>query len=630
MLTAQGLTFDDALQTVQVPAKDKTKVDWPVSVARPDEIALLFEAQAGTARLADAVEITLPVYRYSTPEVVATAGQLETAETRVETVLLPERYDPTQGELSLHLDPSLAAGMRDGLDYLEHFPYECIEQTVSRFLPNLMTYRALRQLGIENAELETKLPQLVGVALQRIYARQKYDGGWGWWPTDDSDPFLTAYVLFGLSQARRADFAVDGEAIDRAAEFLQDSLGNLRDVRRPWQANTQAFILYVLADAGKGNLSRAVRLFEQRDAPSVLGPEDRGLDSYGKAYLALALHALEPDVTERTDALLSDLTSAAILSATGAHWEEETVDYWTMNTDTRSTAIVLDALVQLDPNNDLIPNAVRWLMVARKDGHWETTQETVWALIALTDVMVSTGELEGDYSWIVTLNGETLGEGQVTPEDLDETRKLQAGIADLMAEMADHLNYLAITRLPPSADQSGEGRLYYSAYLRYFLPVEDVEALSRGVVVGRQYSGVEAPDETVSGAQVGDVIRVKLTIVAPNDLHYVVVEDPLPAGCEAVDQSLKTTSVVGERPELERVDDQDRWDWGWWWFSHTEMRDEKVVLFATYLPKGTYEYTYLMRASVPGEFLTMPALAYEMYFPEVFGRSDGGRFAVEE
>jgi hypothetical protein len=60
------------------------------------------------------------------------------------------------------------------------------------------------------------------------------------------------------------------------------------------------------------------------------------------------------------------------------------------------------------------------------------------------------------------------------------------------------------------------------------------------------------------------------------------------------------------------------------------MRDEKVVLFATYLPKGTYEYTYLMRASVPGEFLTMPALAYEMYFPEVFGRSDGGRFAVEE
>ncbi len=616
-LAAEGLAFDDETQMVTVSAGDNANVDWRVSVKTAGEIALLFQAWQADGDLSDAVEITLPVYRYSTPEVVATAGQLETADTRIETVLLPDRFDPTQGELTLHLDPSLAAGMRDGLDYLEHFPYECIEQTVSRFLPNVMTYRALKQLGIEDAELETKLPQQVGVALQRIYARQKYDGGWGWWPADRSDPFLTAYVLLGLVQADRAGFAVDEEVMERATLFLQDNLIRPRDVKYPWQANAQAFILYVLAEAGEGELSRTVRLFEQRD---VLG-------HYGKAWLALALHVMEPDVTKRTDALLADLTDAAILSATGAHWEEETTDYWTMNSNNRSTSIVLDALVRLDPDNNLIPNVVRWLMVSRKDGHWETTQETVWALIALTDVMVSSGELEGDFSFVVTLNGETLGEGDVTTADVGETRKLEAAIADLLL---DEINYVAITRLPPSADQTGEGRLYYSAYLRYFMPVEDVKALSRGIVVGRQYSLVDAPDEWVSEAGIGDVIQVKLTIVAPNDLHYVVVEDPLPAGCEAVDQSLKTTSVVGQPPELERVDDWDRWGWGWWWFSHTEMRDEKVALFATYLPKGTYEYTYFMRASVPGEFLTMPALAYEMYVPEVFGRSDGVEFVVEE
>ena len=133
----------------------------------------------------------------------------------------------------------------------------------------------------------------------------------------------------------------------------------------------------------------------------------------------------------------------------------------------------------------------------------------------------------------------------------------------------------------------------------------------------------------------GDVIEVKLTLIAPTDLYYVVVEDPLPAGFEGVDLSLKTSSVVGERPSLERVraeDEQDwyRWyGWGWWWFSHSEMRDEKVALFAKYLPRGTYEYSYLMRAGVPGEFLVTPATAYEMYFPEVFGRSDGGRFVVK-
>jgi uncharacterized protein YfaS (alpha-2-macroglobulin family) len=139
----------------------------------------------------------------------------------------------------------------------------------------------------------------------------------------------------------------------------------------------------------------------------------------------------------------------------------------------------------------------------------------------------------------------------------------------------------------------------------------------------------------VDAARVGDVIKVKLTLIAPTDLYYVVVEDPLPAGFEGVDLSLKTTSVVGEQPELRNVtaEEQDRWvrwyGWGWWWFSHSEMRDEKVVLFAQYLPRGTYEYTYLMRAGVPGQFLVMPTTAYEMYFPEVFGRSDGGKFAVE-
>ena len=70
--------------------------------------------------------------------------------------------------------------------------------------------------------------------------------------------------------------------------------------------------------------------------------------------------------------------------------------------------------------------------------------------------------------------------------------------------------------------------------------------------------------------------------------------------------------------------------YGWWWFSHTELRDEKAVLFATYLPRGTYEYTYLIRASLPGEYNVIPTTAYQMYFPETFGRSDGGVFSITE
>ena len=104
-----------------------------------------------------------------------------------------------------------------------------------------------------------------------------------------------------------------------------------------------------------------------------------------------------------------------MISATAAHWEEGWTDYWNMNTDTRTTSIVLDALARLDPKNSLAPNTVRWLMSARKADRWETTQENAWAIMALTDWMVATGELEGDYAWQVLLNGAPLGQGTVTP-----------------------------------------------------------------------------------------------------------------------------------------------------------------------------------------------------------------------
>jgi alpha-2-macroglobulin len=630
---------ESASQRVSLPANDKVKVTWSVTVEEVEEVTLRFGAKE--RNLSDAIEISLPVYRYSTPEVVATAGQLKSDGQRVEAVALPPSFDPTQGELAVHIDPSLAAGMADGLDYLEYYPYECTEQTVSRFLPNVVTYRAFKKLGIERPELEEKLPGLVSEGLQRLYNQQHHDGGWGWWVQDESRPYLTAYVLLGLVEAQQAEFAVDEDVIEETVDFLQDSLGRPRDLEKHWEANRQAFILYALAEAGEGDLSRTVTLFKRRAS----------LDTFGKAYLAMAFGLLEPEKSSRVDTLLSDISGEAIISATGAHWEEEQVDYYAMNTDTRSTAIVLAALARLAPSTSqgegwgegLAANAVRWLMAVREDGAhrgaWETTQETAWAVIALTDWMVVTRELEGAYDWQVVVNGEQLGEGSVDSENVDETAKLQIAVSELLA---DEANRVVIERWPPEGEDEGSGRLYYSMYLRYFKPVEEVTAessaaLNRGVIVSRRYTLAESDPESgpcpsIEQAQVGDTIRVKLTIIAPHDLHYVVVEDHFPAGAEGIDQSLKTTSVVGEEPELTRTDRTSPWGggWGWWWFSHSELRDEKAVLFAYYLPRGTYEYTYLIRASLPGEFGVIPTHAYEMYFPEVFGRGDGGTFTITE
>ncbi len=629
-LTVQGLEVTGALQQqVNIPAGDKAKVVWPVTALPGEQVVVRMETRA--SNYYDGREDTLPVYRYSTPEVVGTAGRIAEPGIRQEIVQLPRVFDPTQGELTVQVDGSLTGATVDALNYLEHYPYECVEQTVSRFLPNVLTYQALQEMNIVRPGLKEKLTEQVGVALQRLYVQQKYDGGWGWWQTDNSNPYLTAYVLQGLLEAQRAGFTVDKAVIHKAAGFLRNNLVSVDKAMAHWQANRLAYQLYILGEYinlipdafPAGELARAVQLFEVRHL----------LDHYGRATLAVALGLLEPGEKSRVNTLLSDLNGAAIYSATGTHWEEAQPDYWNMNTDIRTTATVLWAMARHNPQSDLLPNIVRWLMNARKEGHWSTTQSTAWSLMALVAYMRATGELRGDFSYTVTLNGAVLLQGDVNAANVDESRKLTVAIAELLVEEG---NRLIIERLPASGSQTGEGQLYYTAHLRYFLPVEQVKALDRGIIIARQYSPVDDPQTYVDGAQVGDVIRVKLTVIAPTDLYYVVVEDPLPAGCEAVDVTLNTTSVVGEPPGVRNLtaEEEDYWyrwyGWGWWWFSHSEMRDEKVALFATYLPRGTYEYSYIMRASVPGTYNVIPATAYEMYFPEVFGRSDGARFTVGE
>ena len=71
--------------------------------------------------------------------------------------------------------------------------------------------------------------------------------------------------------------------------------------------------------------------------------------------------------------------------------------------------------------------------------------------------------------------------------------------------------------------------------------------------------------------------------------------------------------------------------WWWWrtWYEHQNMRDERVEAFASLLWAGVHEYTYVARATTPGNFVVPPAKAEEMYHPETFGRSRSDRVIVE-
>jgi uncharacterized protein YfaS (alpha-2-macroglobulin family) len=605
-LEAEGVAVRQAEQTVDVPAHGRQTVQWPTEVDSARDAVLAFSVDAGV--YGDAVQLRLPVYHPSTPETVGTSGVVD--DRTIERVRVPEEADQVLGELAITLEPSLAAGMREGLDYLRAYPYDSIEQAVSRFLPNVVASRALQQLDIDRPLLDVNLAEQVGMGLQRIYALQNLDGGWGWWPNEESSPDLTAYVVFGMAEARAADYAVDAASMDRAIDYLYEWL-NANRSNTLQERDRRATVLHALATAGRGDHGRTVALYDRRE----------GMSLYAKAYLAMALQTLDPEETSRLDTLVSELMGEAIVTATGAHWEEAERSAWAMNTDTRTTAIVLKALVQLTPDNALVSNAVRWLMLARTSGRWETPQENAWSILALTDYMTATGELVAEFDFDLWVNGINEASGSVDANSVDESVAVRVPIHALQR---GEDNGIIMER------SEGPGRLYYSAFLHYYLPGDQIPALNRGIIVQREYSLADAPERPIAEAQVNDVVNVKLTMIAPNDLHYLVLEDPLPAGCEAIDTSLETTSRYAQGPALDRVSEETPWWWGNRWASHSELRDEKVVLFAGFLPRGTYEYTYSVRCTTPGEYKAMPTTAYEMYAADVFGRSAGAAFTVKD
>jgi uncharacterized protein YfaS (alpha-2-macroglobulin family) len=97
---------------------------------------------------------------------------------------------------------------------------------------------------------------------------------------------------------------------------------------------------------------------------------------------------------------------------------------------------------------------------------------------------------------------------------------------------------------------------------------------------------------------------------------------------EAVDSTLKT-SQQGLNDKLYDWKSFAEQGWGWWYFTHVEQRDEKVALFANWLPAGTYIYHYFVRATTPGQYQVIPPHGQEVYFPDVYSRGSGSEFTIQ-
>lgn len=658
-LTVTGLLIDGKPVTgttlpVEVKANSETRVDWLVAVTHASEAKLKVEARGG--QYADAMEKTFTIFEHGIEKFISRSGKMRGDSVMVK-LDIPKERRADSTKLTVQIAPSMATTMLDALPYLVDYPYGCVEQTMSRFLPAVITAKTLRDLGlkpetamhkifggIEESSANATHPKgpkdlkqldaITAHGLARLYDFQHGDGGWGWWKEGESDHFMTAYVLWGMSLGRQAGVDVKSDVMERAAAFLDKEL-----VEEETNYDSQSWMLHSLAVYHATSKQSEVSKFQQTAFTNLWNNRDK-LNAYTRALLALAAHNygfhdqaktlianLENGVkidTQPDTSIVQRGAQSSDPSVIGtAHWGEDGV-YWRWSDGgVEATSFALRALLAIDPQNKLVEPVTNWLVKNRRGAQWSNTRDTAIVVLTLNDYLRVSGEVQPAMSYQLVVNGTTVATKQLTADDALSAPSKFAISRELLR---DGQNEISIVR------NSGNGPIYFSAAAEFFSLEEPLKPAGNEIFVKRQYFKLVNHPTLLKGfvservpltdgetVKSGDRVEVVLTVEAKNNYEYLLFEDLKPAGLEAVQVRSGENLYVRELKADGGFTGRSRW-------VYQELRDRKVALFIDRLPQGVWQLSYEMRAESPGAFHALPVLGQAMYVPEI--RTNGAETRV--
>jgi len=617
-LAAEGVTVKGAAKkSVELEPGQSAEVRFAMEAPRVGTAKLRFFAHGGGQE--DRVEVTRRISPPISMEAVALYGDTSTQSVEALGDMSAIRDDT--GGLSIAVSSTALVGLAAGVEQLIDYPYGCTEQLASRLVPLL----PLRELARDyNFPLPKNVDPMVTDAVGKILAHQRDDGGFGLWgESAESSPWITAYALWSLNQATKRGTKVPAEALEAATKYLTSSMDVVE--RHQWDRAAIPFMLDVLAERGQPDAGRMSRWFEAR----------KELPVFAQATL---LHAMVIGKADRKsiETLVSDLEAVLRLDGPAARVVSNHGDHYAtlLDSDTRSTALVLRGLIAARPDHALATKLVYGLLGERKGGTWRTTQETAWVLLALDDYRRTQEKKVPSFSARVFLGQSEIGNHRFEGRSLNQGTTT-VGAAQIVAASGAALGFTV----------DGSGKLFYEARLRYSKKEMPAKPIDRGFFVAKTLRAVR-PEELsevrsmlgVSGATSftgGDLVLGEIVVVTPSPRTFVVVDDPLPAGFEAIDARLATSSksldvdAVESRSE-DGADGSDGDDEGGYYPSDfiREVRDDRVLFFVDHMAAGLYRYRYLARATTHGSFVLPPTRAEEMYAPEVFGRTAGASISV--
>ncbi len=568
--------------------------------------------------------------------------------------------DPTRlnEQLVVTVDAQLFYSVLNAMPYLVRYPYECTEQTLNRFvstgivsgvfrdhpavasMAKKLSKRQTKYESFADADPNRKLsyeespwllqsrggdtaadedlinmldPRNVAIerdaALAKLRKAQTPQGGFPWFPGGPPSPYITTYILHGLSRALEFKVDVPKDMVTRAWRFVAD------DYRRQvswcmahdacWETIT--FLNYVAsAYPDESWLGGAFSAAERQQMLEFSFKHWRKHSPMLKGQLALTLKRMKRDA----DAKLvfdSVMDSAKTTQDDGTVWQPEDRAWLWYNDTIESHAFALRVLGELKPGDERRAGLVQWLLLNKKLGHWKSTRATAEVTYSLVKYLeaekalgvreeanVAVGKLTKQ--WVFLPDEYTGRKNQLLIPGVELDPKTQSSITFSKAtkgfQFASATWHFSTDRLPAE----GRGDLF-QVKRTYF----------KRVKLGDQVTLQPLAD----GAKLepGDELEVQLSIRARQAAEYVHLRDPRGAGFEP------EAAVSRYKYDLGLV-------------RYEEYRDSATNFFFEALPAGEYTMKYRVRANMGGTFRVGPAVLQSMYAPEFAAYSAGHALSV--
>ncbi len=654
-----------AQQRVDVSAGGEQRLDWRVKAVR--EGTAVIRMKALTDEESDAMEMTFPVYVHGADKMEAFSGYIAPdGSSQTVTITVPQDRRVDSSRLEIRYSPTLAGAMVDALPYLVDYPYGCTEQTLSRFLPTVITQRILLSMGLDLKAIEGKrtnlnaqeigadqqraqqwkkqetthdaegnvipknpvfdeaeVARMVQAGVQALTEMQLSDGGWGWFSgyRESSWAHTTAYVVHGLQVARANDVALLPGVLERGIAWLQNYEAEQVRLLKVWDRTQKrgkaqaddldAFVYMVLSDGKLGNQDMGDYLYRDRNQLSVYAKSMAGM-----AYHGNALADMRDMMIRNIEQYLvkDDENQTAYLKlGNDSYWW-----YW-YGSEYEAQAYYLKLLAKTGNVTDWkAPYLVKYLLNNRKHAtYWKSTRDTAIVVEAFADYLKATKELQPDLTLEILVNGKAMKEVAIHSQNLFQydNQFVLSG-----KDVKTGKNTIEIRK-------KGRGPIYFNAYFRYFSLEDFITKAGLEVKVNRTVYKLTPVDKSIKVAgsrgqaldqkvekyertllandavlQSGDLVEVELVIDSKNDYEYLVFEDFKAAGFETVDVR---SGYTGNEMG-----------------AYVEFRDNRVAFFVRQLARGQHSVSYRLRAEIPGRFSALPAQGYAMYAPELRGNSD--------